>query len=140
MGLTVTPGDESLDALQRNLREKGYRVLDLTDNETAKLHLRHMIGGRQPDDIREEIVFRVEFPERPGSLLQFLNALGNEFSITLFHYRNHGAAYGRILVGMQVSPGKRAQLRKALRRLGYPFWEESDNPAYLEYLGRLNTD
>ena len=140
VGLTVTPGDDSLDALQRNLREKGYRVLDLTDNETAKLHLRHMIGGRQPDDIGEEIVFRVEFPERPGSLLQFLNALGNEFSITLFHYRNHGAAYGRILVGMQVPPGKRAQLRKALLRLGYPFWEESDNPAYLEYLGKLNTD
>ncbi|MAV68989.1 MAG: threonine ammonia-lyase, biosynthetic [Cellvibrionales bacterium TMED122] len=140
VGLTVTPGDDSLDALQRNLREGGYRVLDLTDNETAKLHLRHMIGGRQPDDIGEEIVFRVEFPERPGSLLQFLNALGNEFSITLFHYRNHGAAYGRILVGMQVPPGKRAQLRKALLRLGYPFWEESDNPAYLEYLGRLNTD
>ena len=140
VGLTVTPGDDSLDALQRNLREKGYRVLDLTDNETAKLHLRHMIGGRQPDDIGEEIVFRVEFPERPGSLLQFLNALGNEFSITLFHYRNHGAAYGRILVGMQVPPGKRAQLRKALLRLGYPFWEESDNPAYLEYLGRLSTD
>ena len=140
VGLTVTPGDDSLNALKRNLREKGYRVLDLTDNETAKLHLRHMIGGRQPDDIEEEIVFRVEFPERPGSLLQFLNALGNEFSITLFHYRNHGAAYGRILVGMQVPPGKRAQLRKALLRLGYPFWEESDNPAYLEYLGRLNTD
>ena len=140
VGLTVTPGDDSLDALQRNLRERGYRVLDLTDNETAKLHLRHMIGGRQPDDIGEEIVFRAEFPERPGSLLQFLNALGNEFSITLFHYRNHGAAYGRILVGMQVLPGKRAQLRRALLRLGYPFWEESDNPAYLEYLGRLNTD
>ena len=140
VGLTVTPGDDSLDALKRNLREKGYRVLDLTDNETAKLHLRHMIGGRQPDDIGEEIVFRVEFPERPGSLLQFLNALGNEFSITLFHYRNHGAAYGRILVGMQVPPGKRAQLRRALLRLGYPFWEESDNPAYLEYLGKLNTD
>ena len=140
VGLTVTPGDDSLDALQRNLRERGYGVLDLTDNETAKLHLRHMIGGRQPDDIGEELVFRVEFPERPGSLLQFLNALGNEFSITLFHYRNHGAAYGRILVGMQVPPGKRAQLRKALLRLGYPFWEESDNPAYLEHLGRLNTD
>ena len=140
MGLTVTPGDDSLNALKRNLREKGYRVLDLTDNETAKLHLRHMIGGRQPDDIGEEIVFRVEFPERPGSLLQFLNALGNEFSITLFHYRNHGAAYGRILVGMQVPPGKRAQLRRALLRLGYPFWEESDNPAYREYLGKLNTD
>ena len=140
VGLTVTPGDDSLDALQRNLRERGYGVLDLTDNETAKLHLRHMIGGRQPDDIGEELVFRVEFPERPGSLLQFLNALGNEFSITLFHYRNHGAAYGRILVGMQVPQGKRAQLRSALLRLGYPFWEETDNPAYLEYLGRLNTD
>jgi threonine dehydratase len=81
------------------------------------------------------MVFRVEFPERPGSLLQFLTALGIEYSISLFHYRNHGAAFGRILVGMQVPEGKRAALRKALNRLGYRFWEETDNPAYLEYLG-----
>ena len=135
VGLTVMPGDQSLDALQDTLRKKGYRVLDMTDNETAKLHLRHMVGGRLSKDISDEVVFRVEFPERPGSLLQFLTALGNGYSISLFHYRNHGAAFGRILVGMQVPEGKRAGLRKALNRLGYRFWEETDNPAYREYLG-----
>lgn len=111
----------------------------MTDNETAKLHLRHLIGGRLSSDIQDEMVFRVEFPERPGSLLHFLNALGNDYSITLFHYRNHGAAYGRILVGMQVPPGKRVALRSALNSLGYRFWEETDNPAYREYLGRQAT-
>ena len=136
VGLTVMPGDSSLDALQAALREQGYGVLDLTDNETAKLHLRHMVGGRLSEDIEDEMVFRVEFPERPGSLLKFLNALGKDYSISLFHYRNHGAAYGRILVGMQVPQGKRTALRKALDNLGYRFWEETDNPAYLEYLGR----
>ena len=85
------------------------------------------------------MVFRVEFPERPGSLLQFLNTLGKEYSISLFHYRNHGAAYGRILVGMQVPQGKRAALKKALDRLGYRFWEETHNPAYREYLGRTDS-
>ena len=139
VGLTVMPEDSSLDALQAALRDQGYGVLDLTDNETAKLHLRHMVGGRLSEDIEDEMVFRVEFPERPGSLLKFLNALGKDYSISLFHYRNHGAAYGRILVGMQVPQGKRTALRKALDNLGYRFWEETDNPAYLEYLGRLRT-
>jgi threonine dehydratase len=136
VGLSLTPGADDLSDLHRKLEAKGYQVLDLTDNETAKLHLRHMIGGRLSAEIEEELVFRVEFPERPGSLLKFLNALSTDFSISLFHYRNHGAAFGRILVGMQVSPGKRAQLRKALQSLGYRFWEETDNPAYREYLGR----
>ena len=136
VGLTITPGDESVADLQANLSQQGYQVLDMTDNETAKLHLRHMIGGRLSDDIADEMVFRVEFPERPGSLLQFLSALGNEYSISLFHYRNHGAAYGRILVGMEVPSGKRADLKKRLVGLGYRYWEETTNPAYLEYLGR----
>ena len=136
VGLTITPGDESVADLQANLSRQGYQVLDMTDNETAKLHLRHMIGGRLSDDIADEMVFRVEFPERPGSLLQFLSALGNEYSISLFHYRNHGAAYGRILVGMEVPSGKRADLKKRLVGLGYRYWEETTNPAYLEYLGR----
>jgi threonine dehydratase len=136
VGLTVTPDDEGVSALQSVLERKGYRVLDMTDNETAKLHLRHMIGGRVSPEIGDEMVFRVEFPERPGSLLQFLDALGNEFSISLFHYRNHGSAFGRILVGMQVPASKRPALKKALSRLGYRFWEETDNLAYREYLGR----
>jgi threonine dehydratase len=135
VGLTMAPESEDLSELQQSLNKKGYRVLDMTDNETAKLHLRHMVGGRLSSAVREEMVFRVEFPERPGSLLHFLNALGNEYSITLFHYRNHGAAYGRILVGMEVPAGKRTALKKTLAGLGYPFWEETDNPAYREYLG-----
>jgi len=139
VGLTTSPGGEGVSEVQQMLKQKGYQVLDMTDNETAKLHVRHLIGGRLSSDIKDEMVFRVEFPERPGSLLHFLNALGNDYSITLFHYRNHGAAYGRILVGMQVLPGKRAALRSVLNRLGYRFWEETDNPAYLEYLGRSAT-
>ena len=139
VGLTVTPDDEGVFALQSVLERKGYRVLDMTDNETAKLHLRHMIGGRVSPEIADEMVFGVEFPERPGSLLQFLGALGNEFNISLFHYRNHGSAFGRILVGMQVPTSKRPALKKALSRLGYRFWEETDNPAYREYLGRPTT-
>ena len=139
VGLTMSPGGKGVSEVQQTLQQKGYQVLDMTDNETAKLHLRHLIGGRLSPDIQDEMVFRVEFPERPGSLLHFLNALGNDYSITLFHYRNHGAAYGRILVGMQVPSGKRAALRTALNRLGYRFWEETDNPAYREYLGRSAT-
>ena len=139
VGLTMSPGDEGVAELQQTLQRKGYQVLDMTDNETAKLHLRHLIGGRLSSDIQDEMVFRVEFPERPGSLLHFLTALGKDYSITLFHYRNHGAAYGRILVGMQVPSGKRASLRSALNRLGYRFWDETDNPAYREHLGRITT-
>jgi threonine dehydratase len=139
VGLTMSPGDEGVAELQQTLQRKGYQVLDMTDNETAKLHLRHLIGGRLSSDIKDEMVFRVEFPERPGSLLHFLTALGKDYSITLFHYRNHGAAYGRILVGMQVPSGKRASLRSALNRLGYRFWDETDNPAYREHLGRTTT-
>ena len=139
VGLTMSAGDEGVAELQQTLQRKGYQVLDMTDNETAKLHLRHLIGGRLSSDIQDEMVFRVEFPERPGSLLHFLTALGKDYSITLFHYRNHGAAYGRILVGMQVPSGKRASLRSALNRLGYRFWDETDNPAYREHLGRTTT-
>ncbi len=136
VGLTVTPDGQGLSDLLEILSRRGYQVLDMTDNETAKLHLRHMVGGRMSDDIEEEMVFRVEFPERPGGLLQFLNALSTQFSISLFHYRNHGSAYGRILVGMQVTAGNRAILRDTLGKLGYRFWEETDNPAYREYLAR----
>lgn len=136
VGLTVTPGGDDLQALIAQLNQAGYEVLDLTDNETAKLHVRYMVGGRVSDDIGHEMVFRVEFPERPGALLGFLEALGAEFNISMFHYRNHGAAYGRILVGMDVPAGRRKALRDAMARVGYRYQEESDNPAYVSYLGR----
>jgi threonine dehydratase len=136
VGLTVTPGGSDLEDLMQKLTKAGYQVVDFTDNEAAKLHIRHMIGGRVAESVGEEMVFRVEFPERPGALLTFLTGLGTEFSISLFHYRNHGAAYGRILVGLQVPSGQRARLRAVLAGVGYRHWEETQNPAYRAYLGR----
>lgn len=135
VGLTVTPGGSDLEDLMQKLAKAGYQVEDFTDNEAAKLHIRHMIGGRVTESVGEEMVFRVEFPERPGALLTFLTGLGTEFSISLFHYRNHGAAYGRILVGLQVPSGQRARLRALLAGVGYRHWEETQNPAYRAYLG-----
>jgi threonine dehydratase len=134
VGLSVTPGGNDLEQLSLRLQGLGYATLDLTDNEMAKLHIRHMVGGHAPGVVGDERVFRVEFPERPGALMNFLSALGNEFNISLFHYRNHGAAYGRILVGFQVPTGRRSALRTALDRVGYRYWDETDNAAYQAYL------
>lgn len=136
VGLTVTPNSDDLPQLCGKLEGMGYSVEDLTDNETAKLHIRYMVGGHAAEALGDEMVFRVEFPERPGALLTFLDALGTEFNISLFHYRNHGAAYGRILVGLRVPPGRRSALRTVLAGVGYRHWEETDNPAYQMYLGR----
>ena len=134
VGLTVTPDDEGVFALQSVLERKGYRVLDMTDNETAKLHLRHMIGGRISRDITDEMVFRVEFPERPGALLKFLNLMRPGWNISLFHYRNQGADYGRILVGLQVPEKDDKAFDKFLSTLGYPWVEETLNPVYRMFL------
>lgn len=134
VGLSVAPHSDDLMQLTDRLERKGYEVQNLTDNETAKLHVRHMVGGQGPDSLGRELVFRVQFPERPGALMNFLSALGNNFDISLFHYRNHGAAYGRILVGFRLEPGQRSALLKALSRVGYPHWEETENPAYAIYL------
>ncbi len=135
VGLSVAPNSSDLEDLCATLNKLGYTYRDLTDNETAKLHIRYMVGGHAPEAVGEEMVFRVEFPERPGALLKFLSALGTDFNISLFHYRNHGAAYGRILIGLRVPPGKRSALRAALAEVGYPHWEETDNEAYRQYLG-----
>ncbi len=115
------------------LRATGYSVTDLSDNEMAKLHVRYMVGGRAPEVGHEEL-FRVQFPERPGALLDFLKKLGGRWNISLFHYRNHGAAYGRILMGLQVLPGGESvdTLRNLLEH--YPCWEENDNSAYELFL------
>ncbi|NGP54092.1 threonine ammonia-lyase, biosynthetic [Thioalkalivibrio sp. XN8] len=117
----------------RKLGEAGYAVEDMTENEAAKLHVRHMVGGRPPGD-KAELLFRFEFPERPGALLNFLTGLGADWNITLFHYRNHGAAWGRVLVGFEAAPEDRERLLADLRAIGYRFWEESDNPAYRLFL------
>lgn len=129
VGVELTRGDEERAELIARLAEKGLGVLDMTENETAKLHIRHMVGGHA-EGIRDELLVRFEFPERPGALLDFLSALGKRWNITLFHYRNHGAAYGRVLMGAQVPPDERDSYRLALDALGYPYWDETQNPAY----------
>ncbi|MBC6429000.1 MAG: threonine ammonia-lyase, biosynthetic [Cellvibrionales bacterium] len=120
-------------ALIQALDEAGYPVLDLTDNEMAKLHIRYMVGGHA-SAVSDEQVYRFEFPERPGALMQFLTALGSRWNISMFHYRNHGAAYGRVLLGMQVPVAERTAVSGILNDLGYPFWEETTNPAYRLFL------
>ncbi|HUA82055.1 MAG TPA: threonine ammonia-lyase, biosynthetic [Dyella sp.] len=117
------------EALADAFRANGFGVLDLTDDELAKLHLRHMIGGRSPL-ARDERLYRFDFPERPGALARFLDRMHPDWNISLFHYRNHGADYGRILVGLQVPPSELALLQDFLATLGYPHVDESDNPAY----------
>ena len=132
--MQIAEGLESRESVISRLRDKGYPVVDLTDNEMAKLHIRHMVGGPAPATLQNEIVYRFEFPERPGALMNFLNHLGQRWNISMFHYRSHGAAFGRVLVGLQVEPGERRELAAVLETVHYRFWEETDKPAYQLYL------
>ena len=115
------------------LREAGYGVVDLSDDETAKVHIRYMVGGRA-DGLPDERIYRFQFPERPGALMRFLDALAQGWNITLFHYRNHGADYGRVLAGFAVPERDRPRFIACLDALDYPYWDESDNPAYRIFL------
>lgn len=133
VGVQTRPG-EDLEPIMQGLRDKGYPVVDMTGDEVAKLHTRHMVGGHSPRADMDEMLFRVEFPERPGALMAFLLTLGGRWNISLFHYRNHGAAYGRVLVGFHVPPGKHRALRADLRKVPYPTVEESDNASYQVFL------
>jgi threonine dehydratase len=126
-------GREETARIVRNLRRHGLTTLDLSDNEMAKLHTRHMVGGRAPF-ARNELLYRFEFPERPGALVRFLDNMRSDWNISLFHYRNQGADYGRVLVGMQVPRGELGQFRAFLRKLGYPYADETRNPAYKLFL------
>ncbi|MEK7321888.1 MAG: threonine ammonia-lyase, biosynthetic [Pseudomonadota bacterium] len=128
-GIQLRGGEaERLEIVER-LRADGYPVLDLTENEMAKLHIRHMVGGHAAA-IEDEVLYRFEFPERPGALLRFLTNMGQRWNISLFHYRNHGAAYGRVLVGIQVPADDRQRLQDFLNDLGYAYQEETANPVY----------
>lgn len=127
VGLQVNPGEDRRSVAEGLLRA-GYRVSDMTDNEAAKLHVRHMVGGRGFGN-QPELLFRFEFPERPGALLRFLNGLGSRWNITMFHYRNHGSAWGRVFVGFAAEDADRARLLAYLDRIGYRYWEETGNPA-----------
>jgi threonine dehydratase len=133
VGIQVKDQSETSDLIEKLQRSK-LPALDLSDNEMAKLHLRHLVGGRAPE-AKDEIMFRFEFPERPGALMNFLNSMSHNWNISLFHYRNHGADYGRVLVGMQVPKTDNKALKTFLDTLGYPYWDESDNPAYKLFLG-----
>jgi threonine dehydratase len=126
-------GREQTARMVKNLRRHGLTTLDLSDNEMAKLHVRHMVGGRAPF-AKDELLYRFEFPERPGALMQFLSHMRSDWNISLFHYRNHGADYGRVLVGIQVPKKEMRQFRSFLRELGYPYADETRNPAYRLFL------
>lgn len=121
------------ESLFTSLEQAGYEVVDFTDNETAKLHVRYMVGGHAKD-VDDERLYRFEFPERPGALLRFLTRMGQRWNISLFHYRNHGAAYGRVLVGVQITEDENEAFQRFSKALGYVFCDETDNPAYQLFL------
>ena len=133
VGIAIHDRGEATRLVQM-LQNQNLGALDLTDNEVAKLHLRHLVGGHAPQAEHEQ-VYRFEFPEKPGALMKFLDTMGHDWNISLFHYRNHGADYGRVLVGMQVPPADKIEFKAFLDQLGYPYWDESDNPAYRLFLG-----
>jgi threonine dehydratase len=133
VGVKLTGGQAERQQIVARLRDSGHAVLDMTDNELAKLHVRYMVGGRVPD-LEDEVLYRFQFPERPGALLNFLTSLKPDWNISLFHYRNHGADYGRVLAGIQVAPQDRAAFVRRLHELGYPCWDETANPAYRLFL------
>ncbi|MFF5863751.1 threonine ammonia-lyase, biosynthetic [Pseudomonas sp. NPDC012596] len=134
VGVQTHPENDPRAALVQQLIDQGFPVTDLTDNELAKLHIRHMVGGHSAG-ASDEIVLRFEFPERPGALFNFLNKLGGRWNISMFHYRNHGAADGRVVAGLQVPEDERHLVPAALAKIGYPYWDETDNPAYRLFLG-----
>ena len=134
VGFALAAGRRERDEVVAGLRRGGYAVTDLTDDEVAKLHVRYMVGGHARG-LAHEMLLRFEFPERPGALLRFLEAVGSRWNITLFHYRNHGSDYGRVLAGIQVPPATRDDFLLHLDELHYPYTDETANPAYRLFLG-----
>lgn len=134
VGVRLSQGNEEREELLKLLKEKGYKVTDLTDNELAKDHTRYMVGGHAPQ-LNNEYLYRFEFPERPGALQQFLTKLGKRFNISLFHYRNHGSDYGRVLLGIQLNKEDRQGFAAFLKEMGYAWWDETKNPAYRLFTG-----
>jgi threonine dehydratase len=133
VGVKLKQGEAEKREIIAMLRENVEAVVDMTDNELAKLHVRYMVGGRAAH-LTDELIYRFQFPERPGALLKFLEGLREDWNISLFHYRNHGADYGRVLAGVQAPPASRALFLSFLDELGYPYWDETENPAYRLFL------
>jgi len=134
VGFGISQGRKERDAVVATLRDAGYRVHDMTDNEMAKLHVRYMVGG-PARGIQNELLYRFEFPERPGALMRFLESVGTRWNISLFHYRNHGSDYGRVIAGIQVPPAERTEFIDHLKDLHYAYTDESGNAAYKIFLG-----
>ncbi len=132
-GIQLRHGVAEKDKLVAALSEKGFAVNDLSRNELAKMHVRHMVGGHAPQ-AENELLYRFEFPERSGALLHFLSQMNEGWNISLFHYRNHGAAYARVLVGVQVPPHEHEQFQAFVDRLDILYWDETNNPAYRMFL------
>jgi threonine dehydratase len=132
VGIGTQKSGDSIE-IAKHFAKAGFATIDLTHDELAKSHLRHMVGGHSPL-ARDELLYRFEFPERPGALMRFLTSMAPNWNISLFHYRNHGADYGRILVGIQVPKNEQKQFQAFLASLGYPHWNESANPAYQLFL------
>ncbi len=137
VGIQIQAGGLGREELVKELREKDYSVIDLTDNDMAKQHIRHMVGGHAPS-VANEVVYQFEFPERPGALLKFLMSLGTRWNISLFHYRNHGAAYSRVMLGAQVNADETREFEKMLEKVGFRYENMTDNEAYKLFLGAGN--
>lgn len=138
LGFATATGDGERSQMIDHLQAAGYRVTDMTNNELAKLHIRYMVGGR-PTGLADELLLRFEFPERPGALSRFLEAVGSRWNISLFHYRNHGSDAGRVLAGIQVAEKSRTEFFEHLTALQYPWIDETGNPAYRLFLGGSNS-
>jgi threonine dehydratase len=134
VGLALKNGKTERDTVIEAIGVAGFKAYDMTGNEMAKLHVRHMVGGSSRG-LEHEHLYRFEFPERPGALLKFLQAIGAAWNISLFHYRNHGSDYGRVLAGIQVPPATLGEFLLHLNELHYDFTEETENPAYRIFLG-----
>ncbi len=133
-GIQLAHGVEEKEQIIHHFESKGYIVDDMTDNEVAKLHTRYMVGGCPGKSVQNELLYRFQFPEKPGALLKFLTEVGRRWNISLFHYRNHGADYGRILMGIQVDSSEHKDFKQFLKQLNFPSWEETDNRAYQLFL------
>lgn len=138
LGVEIAQGGRDSEQLIGQLREAGYTVTNMTGNELAVDHIRYMVGGHTPR-LLDEVVYSFEFPERPGALLKFLTLMGGRWNISLFHYRNHGAAYGRVLMGLQITRSERKQFREFLDTMGFAWRDETENPAYQMFAGGNKT-
>jgi threonine dehydratase len=133
VGIALKHGVKEKQEIIAELRDHGFAVTDLSANDMARLHIRHMVGGRA--DVENERILRFEFPERPGALLRFLRGMESDWNISLFHYRNYGSEYGRVLLGIQVPPEDDESFQEFLRNTGYSYKAEDDNPAFAMFVG-----